>query len=70
MECEDAPAGHDAHSYVVARGEERAVIKASARLPVMQVTTKQAGSLEQAMRLCRLCYVELANGKPKDSLSG
>ena len=70
MESEDAPVGHDAHLYVVARGEDRAVIKASARIPVMQVTTKQAGSLEQAMRLCRLLYMELANGKSKDSWSG
>ena len=65
----DAPEGHDAFSHVVARGSEKAYIKPSSTVKVaMQVTSKQAGGLEAAMRLCRRLYLELEKGKSKEEV--
>ncbi|CAE7458691.1 unnamed protein product [Symbiodinium sp. CCMP2456] len=68
---EDAPAGQDAHKYVAASGELRAIIKKSSpllrsqKLPItsFQISKAQAGSLDEALRICRLCYVRLEDGE-------
>eukprot|EP00438_Fugacium_kawagutii_P020680 Skav232329 [mRNA] locus=scaffold1704:34590:35075:+ [translate_table: standard] len=66
----DAPADHDAHTYVVARNQERALIKKTNPLQIsaFQVTAKQAGNLERALRFCRLCYLEFEKGKSKEEV--
>ncbi|CAE7040487.1 unnamed protein product [Symbiodinium sp. CCMP2592] len=71
LAMEDAPAGHDAHKYVAKSGELRAIIKKSSpllqskKLPItsFQISKAQAGSLEEALRICRLCYVRLKDGE-------
>ncbi|OLP78927.1 hypothetical protein AK812_SmicGene40835 [Symbiodinium microadriaticum] len=71
LAMEDAPAGHDANKYVAKSGELRAIIKKSSpllqskKLPItsFQISKAQAGSLEEALRICRLCYVRLKDGE-------